>query len=168
MAKRKSAMQTSGKRNIVAVPLLAPADHAVNMWCDKTGSSKAKMLQKLVEWFAAAPESLQQIIVGTVPKEMREVFIKSGTTYFDYFRVNGKWPMLGDWSEQAIEELKAQLTQLMGMNLSDHQVQELNGLMRRAEDSLKHQELVSETGHAANQAVEMEREQPRRAPKKSA
>lgn len=117
MPQRKSAAETTDARGAVPVALTERANRVVNEWLDRHGGSKTKFVERLLEFFAAAPDSVQLMMAGRTPEDLREHFADAASEYFL---------------------------------------------------SLKEQKFISETGRAANQAVEMEREQPRRAPKKSA
>lgn len=83
MAKRQTAESTSDKRNIVYVPLAPEANRSVNYWCDKTGVTKTQMVRRLIEWFAAAPSSMQHAMLGIVPRDMVEDYVKRSTEFVE-------------------------------------------------------------------------------------
>lgn len=92
MPKRLSAAETSDKRAAVIVSLTPEANRVVNLWADRTGAKKTKTVARLLEWFAAGPESMQQAIVGNVPSDMGEDYVKRAAEFFEaYMRqvVNG-------------------------------------------------------------------------------
>lgn len=86
MAKRHRADETrNDARNVVHVALTPPANLALNKWADRTGAKKTATVARLLEWFAAAPESMQQIMVGTVPRDLAEQYVARAAEFFEEY-----------------------------------------------------------------------------------
>jgi hypothetical protein len=84
MPGRKSAAETGDKRNVVNVPLNPQANFVVNQWCDRTGGSKTRLVQRILEWFAGAPESMQSLIVSGRPAaDVREYVLQNALAYLE-------------------------------------------------------------------------------------
>ncbi len=82
MPGRKRAEETGKARNIVTVPLTANANALINGWCDRTGGSKTRFVERLVEFWAAAPDSVQRLMLGDVPADLRDEVVGNASVYF--------------------------------------------------------------------------------------
>lgn len=82
MPARKTAKQTGGGRNIVTIPLTARANLRVNEWCDRTGGSKTRFVERLVEFWAAAPDSVQRLMLGDVLEDLSAETVQRAAEYF--------------------------------------------------------------------------------------
>lgn len=85
MPARKRADETGEERSITKVALLPAANVAMNAWCDRSGSSKTKAVSRLIEYFALAPDSVKQSLVGIVPEDMQAVYIRIATEHFSEY-----------------------------------------------------------------------------------
>jgi hypothetical protein len=137
MPRRRKAGEESGKRNIVMVPLVGEADGLINRLCDRTGSSKTRMIQRLVEWFALTPEALQQMIIGTVPAEMRSEYARIAGEFMQKFAAQGQWPFQISGAREAIEQAKAAFATLAKVPMDEQQRREVERAIKTAEESLK-------------------------------
>lgn len=83
MAKRQSAEETSEtKRNMV--PVMPATNLLLNEACDRLRVSKTKLVGRLVDFFAAAPESMQaMIIAGAAPVDVRKQVLANAITYVE-------------------------------------------------------------------------------------
>lgn len=100
------ARKKGDESGVVRVPVtiaLRPATNAtVNHWLDRNGGwGKAKFIETLVERFAAMPESVQQIMLGRVPDDMRADYAKKAA---DFFEAAANDPVV--WEMEEEEPLK--------------------------------------------------------------
>lgn len=108
MASRKSASETSDARGVMHIPLNAKTQRLINDWCDRTGGSKTRFIQRLAEWYAETPESLQAIIFGGVPDDMQQAYADRAAAYFaDLVKRRGRFISSGG---DAIEDRASQGT----------------------------------------------------------
>jgi hypothetical protein len=82
MPKRQRASETTDARNILKLAITPRANYAINAWCEKTGGSKARFIELLVEFFAAAPDSMKQVMVGNIAGDMIDTYISLANKWF--------------------------------------------------------------------------------------
>lgn len=90
MPGRKNAADTGKTRNIVTVPLTAGANLLINGWCDRTGASKTKFAERLIEFWAGAPDSVRQLMLGTVPADLCDEVVARAAAYFGEVAERGR------------------------------------------------------------------------------
>lgn len=78
--KRSTASETKGEGVVAVEPV---ANQALNALCDNFGMSRREMERRLVIFAAKAPVELQQIMVGSVPRSMRDAYMKQAVKYLD-------------------------------------------------------------------------------------
>jgi hypothetical protein len=83
MARRLKGSETSEKRVVVPVPLSPEANRAVNEWCERTGGSKQTFMSRLVEFFAASPESMQRVMLRDVPRDVAPEYVRRAGEWFE-------------------------------------------------------------------------------------
>jgi hypothetical protein len=83
MPARKTEAETGDERGLVRMALTPAANRAMNRVLDlNNGGGKSAFAESLIEWFAAAPTSMQQIIAGpAVPTELQEQFLEKAIEY---------------------------------------------------------------------------------------
>lgn len=82
MPRLKKLEELSGDRANVTLALTGRANAAITAWVSRFGGAKQIIVQRLIEFFAAAPESVQQMMVSEIPSDMREEYIKRAAEYF--------------------------------------------------------------------------------------
>jgi len=82
MPGRKKEAETGKSRNIVTVPLTAGTNRLINGWCDRMGGSKTGFVVRLLEFWAAAPDSVRQLMVGVLPADLVDEVIERASDYF--------------------------------------------------------------------------------------
>lgn len=82
MSGRKKAAQTGARRTAIPIALTPRVNEVVNAWCDRTGGSKTRFVERLVEFWAAAPDSVQRLMLGDVPSDLREEVVDRAASYF--------------------------------------------------------------------------------------
>jgi hypothetical protein len=84
MPARKKGEESGEGRVPVKIGLRPATNATVNRWLDLNGGwGKAKFIETLVERFAGMPESVQQIMLGRVPEDMREDYAKRAAGFFE-------------------------------------------------------------------------------------
>lgn len=66
----------------VTIALTPSANLTVNRLLDTYGGSKSKLVETVMQWFADAPQSVQQVIRGGVPSDMHDDYLRKLTAYF--------------------------------------------------------------------------------------
>lgn len=89
MPGRKKAADTGKARNIVTLSITPEANRLINEWCDRTGGSKTRFAERLVAFWAGAPESVQRLILGDVPQDLRGEVVGRAADYFASVAVRG-------------------------------------------------------------------------------
>ena len=103
MPARKKGDDSGEGRVPVTIGLRPQTNLVVNRWLDLNGGwGKAKFIETLVERFAAMPESVQQIMLGRVPEDMRDEYAERAGEFFGEVARN---PLV--WSEAESFEIPA-------------------------------------------------------------
>ena len=58
------------KRTVYPVPLYEEAQAIIDAEGDRTGMSKSKVIQRVLEWFAIQDEAVRASILGSLPASM--------------------------------------------------------------------------------------------------
>jgi len=83
MAAKKKEKSDEKKRSTMVVNMDPQTNEFVNRWLAKNrGWGKAEFMRMLVEWFTRAPESVQQVVAGSAPSDLRDVYLARMTEYF--------------------------------------------------------------------------------------
>ena len=84
MSTRERIEKRGDGRVPVTIGLRPSTNATVDRWLKATGGwGKAKFIETLVERFAAMPESVQQIMLGRVPDDMRNDYAKKAADFFE-------------------------------------------------------------------------------------
>lgn len=82
MPKRKSAGETGDKRGVLNLALDPKTNGLLNAACDRHKALKGPLVRSLIQWFASAPESVQQVVMGSAPRDMGEEYLAKINHYF--------------------------------------------------------------------------------------
>ncbi len=84
MPRRKTAHETDEGRSFVTFALTARSNAIINRWLDEQGGSKTRFIQRLLEFFAAAPPSVQHLLASSVPADLRAEVARRASEYFAF------------------------------------------------------------------------------------
>lgn len=80
MPGRKKESETSPGR--AAVNISEATNRLVNRGADAHRVSKAELLANLMRFFSDAPDSVQLIMMGTAPRDLKDLFASKASEYF--------------------------------------------------------------------------------------
>lgn len=87
MSDRETSEELSGKRGSTNVAVSPYANEMITAWKKRSGGSKTRLLEVLLEFFGSAPQSMQQALYGVVPEDMLDAYVKHASDFFaEYMR----------------------------------------------------------------------------------
>jgi hypothetical protein len=95
MSRRKKELETSKGRAAVNVP--AETNRLINRGSEMHKVSKAELLANLMRFFSDAPDSVQLVMMGTAPRDLKEHVAARAKEYFVEMADRAKREHFGRW-----------------------------------------------------------------------
>jgi hypothetical protein len=83
MPRPKAGQKAEGGRTILTLALAPQVKEIARKWKAETGGSQTELVRRVLEWFAGAPDSIRQTVLGAVPSDMKAEYRKRISDYFN-------------------------------------------------------------------------------------